>query len=333
MNRSGVVLVVDDTPANVRLLGRLLSADGYTVIEARDGHEAVHVALSALPDVVLMDIRMPRQDGFAACRALKAHPSTLLTPVILMTGAHEGADRLLAIEAGADDYVSKPIDRTELRARLRSLMRAKHYTDDLDSAEAVILSLGQTVEARSPYTHGHCRRLASYGEALGRALALSADELAALRRGGYLHDIGKIAIPDAILFKQGPLTPAETREMRRHTIVGDELCGALRALRLVRPIVRHHHERLDGGGYPDGLVGGAVPILAQIISLVDAYDAMTTDRPYRSACAPSAALESLYDDAARGWRDRGLVDAFAAIAPSFQSEAVTISVEPTEAVT
>jgi putative two-component system response regulator len=316
------VLVVDDTAANVRLLGRLLCADGYSVIEARDGQEAVHVATAALPDLVLMDIRMPRQDGFAACRELKSHPRTLLIPVILMTGAHESADRLLAIEAGADDYVSKPIDRTELRARVRSLMRVKHYTDDLDSAEAVILSLGLTVEARSPYTHGHCQRLASYGEALGRRLALSPDELAALRRGGYLHDIGKIAIPDAILFKQGALTPAEAQEMRRHTVIGDELCGTLRALRLVRPIVRHHHERLDGRGYPDGLAGLAVPLLAQIISLVDAYDAMTTDRPYRSACAPAAALESLYDDAAQGWRDRDLVDAFADIVPDRVREAM-----------
>jgi response regulator RpfG family c-di-GMP phosphodiesterase len=176
------VLVVDDTAANVRLLGRLLCADGYSVIEARDGHEAVEVATAALPDLVLMDIRMPRRDGFAACRDLKSHPRTLLIPVILMTGAHESADRLLAIEAGSDDYVSKPIDRTELRARVRSLMRVKHYTDDLDSAEAVILSLGLTVEARSPYTHGHCQRLASYGEALGRRLALSPDELATSAR-------------------------------------------------------------------------------------------------------------------------------------------------------
>jgi putative two-component system response regulator len=304
---TGVVLVVDDLASNLRLLERLLATDGYTVVTAADGAEALEVVHARRPDVVLMDVRMPVRDGFSACAELKGHADTRLTPVVLMTGSAERADRVRAIEAGADDFLTKPIDEPELRARVRSLVRLKRYTDDLDSAESVILSLARTVEARDPCTEGHCERLAEYAVTLGRRLGLQDEDLAALHRGGYLHDLGKIAIPDAILTKPGPLTAAEYDRMKHHAVIGEALCGELRALARVRPIVRHHHEKLDGSGYPDGLVGDEIPWLAQIMGVVDVFDALTTWRPYKKSMPPQQAIEQLESEVARGWRDRQLV--------------------------
>jgi putative two-component system response regulator len=310
----GTVLVVDDERTIVRLLERLLTTEGYVVLTAQDGDEALDIVRTKRPDVLLMDVRMPRRGGFDTCRHLKGDADTRLIPVVLMTGAAAREDRIQAIEAGADDFLTKPIDAQELKARVRSLMRLKRHTDDLDSAEAVILSLALTVEARDPYTDGHCHRLAAYGVVLGRRLQLGDDDLTALHRGGYLHDLGKIAIPDAILLKSGPLTPEETTTMRQHPVIGDRLCGNLRALHRVRPIVRHHHERLDGSGYPDHLSGDAVPLLAQIISIVDLYDAVTTARTYRPARGSEVACQMLIDEANRGWRRADLVDLFVATA-------------------
>jgi putative two-component system response regulator len=310
LSGSGTVLVVDDMDFNLRLLERLLVADGYVVLTAHDGDEALRVVRAAAPDVVLMDVRMPGRDGFSACNELKTDNETRLIPVVLMTGSAQRADRVKAIEAGADDFLTKPVDEPELRARVRSLLRLKRYTDDLDSAESVIMSLAHTIEARDPCTEGHCERLSRYAVLLGQKLHHSGDDIAALQRGGVLHDIGKIAIPDAILNKPGPLTDAEYARMKEHAEIGDRLCGNLRVLARVRPIVRHHHERLDGSGYPDGLQGAAVPKLAQIIGVVDVFDAMTTARPYKPALPVANAVEQLRVEVERGWRDARLVDAF-----------------------
>jgi len=307
---AGRVLVVDDVRANLELLRRLLMADGFEVSVARDGDEALTVVAREHPDLILMDVMMPRRNGLETCRQLKADPSTRLTPVVLVTASHDSADKLRGIEAGADDFLTKPINAHELQARVRSLVRLKRYTDDLDTAEAVIISLALTIEARDAYTDGHCQRLATSARALGERLALGERDLAALKRGGYLHDIGKIAVPDAVLLKAGPFTPVEFEVMKQHTVVGDRLCGELRLLRDVRPIVRSHHERLDGSGYPDGLRGGAVPLLAQILSVVDVYDALRTARPYKPALSREEAVHELEAEARRGWRDRTLVDVF-----------------------
>jgi putative two-component system response regulator len=197
------------------------------------------------------------------------------------------------------------------------LLRVKSYTDDLDSAESVIVSLALTIEARDPTTDGHCQRLAQYAAALGQALKLDEGDCCALTRGGFLHDVGKVGVPDAVLLKPGRLTPAETTLMRQHTIIGDRLCGELRALKRVRPIVRHHHERLDGSGYPDGLRGDAIPLLAQLVGIVDVFDALITDRPYRCALPVAVAAAELTADVARGWRRSDLVRAFLdQVAPS-----------------
>jgi putative two-component system response regulator len=226
---------------------------------------------------------------------------------VLVTALQDSSDRIRGLEVGADDFLSKPVNEAELTARVRSLLRIKRYTDELDSAVSVILSLALTIEARDITTDGHCQRLARYAATLGRELGLTADEIDALERGGYLHDIGKVGIPDAVLLKPSRLTPDEFAIMKRHTVIGDRLCGELRSLHRVRPIVRSHHERLDGSGYPDGLQGSGVPLLAQITGVVDVFDALTTARPYKRALPAERAYEELLLEAERGWRDRELV--------------------------
>jgi cyclic di-GMP phosphodiesterase len=306
------ILVVDDARENRTLLERLFTGHGYIVETAQDGESALECIARAAPDIVLLDVQMPGPDGFEVCRRLKNDPATRLIPIVLITGLSDGRSRLEGINAGADDFVNKPFDAEELLARIRSLVRLKQFTDDLDSAESVILSLALTVEARDATTSGHCQRLARYATMLGAALRLGNEEISALHRGGYLHDLGKIAISDAVLLKPHRLTESEYTEMKKHTVIGEKLCGPLRSLALVRPIVRHHHERLDGSGYPDQLRGSEVPLLAQIVGIVDAFDAITTNRPYRRAQPERFAFEQLRADAARGLCSRDLVETFIA---------------------
>jgi len=310
---AGRVLVVDDGEEFRAAVKRILTARGYIVSTAGNGDEAFEAIAEGQPDVVLLDVMMPGIDGFEICRQLKANPRTRLIPVMLVTGLTSREDRIRGIEVGADEFLSKPPDWQELTARVRSLIRLKRLTDDLESAESVMLSLAMTIEIRDPYTEGHCQRLANYASALGERLALPDEDLEALYQGGFLHDLGKIAIPDGVLLKPGPLSDREFEVMKQHPIVGARLCGGLRSLRRVQPIVRHHHERLDGSGYPDGLKGGQIPLLAQIMAIVDIYDALTTPRPYRPALDRGAACEELGREAARHWRRADLVQEFLAI--------------------
>ena len=312
---SGTILVVDDIEANARLLERMLTGDGHRVLVAHDGQEALDIVRARHPDLVLMDVLMPALGGLETCQRLKNDPATRFVPVVLVTALQESRDRLIGLEAGADDFISKPFNAQEVIARVRSLIRIKRYTDELDTAESVILSLALTIEARDSTTDGHCQRLSRYAVAFGRTLGLTAEEIAALARGGFLHDVGKVGIPDAVLLKTTKLTREEFLVMQQHTIIGDRLCGELRSLRRVRPIVRHHHERLDGSGYPDGLRGDLIPLLAQIMSVVDVFDALTTSRPYKPALPFEHACHELVREADRGWRRRDLVDAFISARP------------------
>ena len=304
------ILIVDDIPQNVDLVSSLMRAEGYEVTSAADGLEALARVASAPPDLILLDIMMPTLDGYAVCRQLKARPETRLVPIVLITALGDEADKLLGIEAGADDFLTKPFSQAELKARTRSLLKLKTFTDELEHAETMLLTLGRTVEAKDPYTQGHCERLAAYSVALGRVLGLQGDDLTALDRGGALHDLGKIGIPDAILLKPAGLTKAEWAIMREHPVIGERICLPLRSLRRVLPIIRHHHERWDGGGYPDGLSGETIPLTARILQVVDIFDALTTERPYKPALSQATALAALWDEVARGWRDPGVVEPF-----------------------
>lgn len=308
------IVVADDFAANIEAIQRILERDGHTVLPAANGEQTLSLVRLVLPDLVLLDVMMPDRDGFQICAGLKNDASTRLIPIVLITALNDSSDRIRGLDAGADDFLTKPVNPAELRARVRSLVRLKRYTDDLDSADATMLSLAMTIEARDPYTQGHCQRLATYATAFGAALGLAADEIAALRAGGVLHDIGKVGVPDAVLLKSGRLTRDEYLAMQQHTVIGDRLCAQLRSLRRVRPIVRHHHERLDGSGYPDGLSGRGVPLLAQLMGIVDVFDALTTARPYKSAMSVESACAELEREAARGWRRRDLVAVFVALA-------------------
>jgi putative two-component system response regulator len=304
------VLIADDQESIRTLFHRLLSADGHDVVLAQDGASALAAVYRDRPDVILLDVAMPLVDGLQVCRQLKADPATRLTPVVLVSGQTEITDRINGIEAGADEYLSKPVHPHELRARVRSLTRVKHLIDLLDSAEAAFVALALTIEARDPYTNGHCERLSRLAAQLGTAIGLGADDLHALRRGGYLHDIGKVGVPDSILLKPAPLTAEESAVMRRHPEIGDSLCAPLQSLRTVRPIILGHHERIDGSGYPAGLRGDAIPLLAQVVGIVDVYDALTSKRPYREALSHGQAVAFILEETHAGRFNPRYVEAF-----------------------
>jgi putative two-component system response regulator len=304
------ILIVDDESAARAALETLLRREGFEVNDADSGSSALAKCTSFRPDLILLDIVMPGMDGFEVCRRIKATPETRLTPVVLITGLSATVDRIKGINAGADDFLSKPIDFNELLARCRSLLRLKQITDELENAESVLFSLAYSIEARDPYTRGHCERLAAMSACLGEKVGLPEEYIKALRRAGIVHDIGKVVVPDAILLKPAPLLDCETEIMRKHPIVGERICAPLRTFRLVLPIIRHHHEKHDGSGYPDGLRGAEIPLTAAILQIADVYDALTTDRPYRAAILPEEALETMDKEAARGWWNRDLFEEF-----------------------
>jgi putative two-component system response regulator len=310
MPKLRTVLVVDDYEPNLRGLGLLLEQADYTVLTAANGRDALDIVRAERPDLVLLDVMMPGISGLDVCAEIKRNADTRLTPVVLISGAQQRQTRLAGLDAGADDFLNKPVDPEELQTRVRSLMRLKCLTDDLESAESLFLTLGRIIEARDPSTEGHCERLTDYATSLGRRLNLDAADLVALHRGAFLHDIGKIAIPDRVLLKKGRLTRKEYDLMKQHPVIGDGLCRTVRSFEAVRPIVRHHHERLDGRGYPDGLAGDDIPLLAQIVSIVDVFDALTTKRPYRKALPVATAYQMMQDIARDGWCRDDLLTAF-----------------------
>jgi putative two-component system response regulator len=314
--KAPTVLVVDDEESVQTFFVRLLTAEGYNVHVVGDGLSALAAVAKHAPDVVLLDVTIPELNGFEVCRRLRRESSTRLTPIVFVTGLQEREQRVEGLAAGADDFLTKPVDIQELLARVRSLARMKQYTDDLDSAGTIIMTLATMVEARDGYSEGHCHRMANYATSFGRALNLSDADLQALYRGGFLHDIGMLAIPDRVLRKNGPLDQVEFELVKSHTIVGDALCGQLRSLHAVRPIIRSHHERLDGSGYPDGLQNDQIPLLAQIMGVIDVYEALTTQRAYQTARPVDQAILVLRNHADRNWRRHDLVEEFVALVRS-----------------
>ena len=307
------ILVADDHHANVEMLSSMLQTQGYRVVCASDGDQAAELLASRSVDLALLDVMMPGQTGFAVCRSVKKNPQTRLVPVVLVTGLANTEDRIQGIECGADDFLNKPVKREELLARVRSLLRLKQFTDELENAETVLSSLALSIEAKDPYTEGHCDRLSKYSVTLAARLNLPAEERVALRRGGIVHDIGKVAVPEKILLKPGPLTPEERQVMEQHPVVGERICAPLRSFRAVLPIIRHHHERGDGSGYTDRLTNDNIPLSSRILQTVDVYDALTTDRPYRKALTAREAFAVMREEVKRGWWDGALVDTFEAV--------------------
>ena len=307
------VLVADDNELNLELLSGMLTAAGYAVVGARNGDQALAVVDEGVADIVLLDVVMPGKTGFTVCQKIKSRPETRLLPVVLVTALAETDDRIHGIMCGADDFLRKPIHKHELLARVQSLLRIKEFTGELENAETVLFSLAASIEAKDPYTEGHCQRLSDYSVALAERLGLCGEQRIALRRAGIVHDVGKVAVPDHILLKRTPLTNQEWQIIKQHPVVGERICSPLKSFRLVTPIIRHHHEKLDGSGYPDGLKGDQIPRTAQILQTVDIYDALTTDRPYRRALPSAEAFAIMRQEVRRGWWDSSLVDELEAL--------------------
>ncbi|MBD1853477.1 HD domain-containing phosphohydrolase [Leptolyngbya sp. FACHB-711] len=305
------ILVVDDHPSSRTTAVALLSVEGYEVLEAENGQAALNCLAGANPDLILLDVMMPGMDGYEVCRQLKQDEHTRLTPVIFVTALNDRRARLRGIEAGGDDFLSKPFDQLELSARVKSLIHQKRLNEDLDHAGKVLFSIARTIESRDPNTGDHCERLVQQGKAFGEFLRLPRNEVRDLSWGAYLHDIGKVGIPDAVLLKAGKLSDAEWEIMRQHVLIGEQICQPLQTMRGVTPIIRHHHERWDGSGYPDRLRGDEIPFLAQVFQLIDIYDALTHERPYKPAFSPQESLEIMMQETSKGWRNPDLMKRFA----------------------
>jgi putative two-component system response regulator len=296
-----VVLAVDDRLTNLELVQAYLAEVDCEVVTATSGNEALALIGQRPVDMVLLDVMMPELDGFEVCAQIKADPSTRLVPVVMVTALNNVSDRVHALETGADDFIAKPVDRIELVARVRSLIRLKSLYDRLDDSTRVVAALARAVEAKDSYTEMHTERVATSARELARTAGVPEGKLDDIFLGGLIHDIGKIGVPDSLLGKAGPLTTQEVAVMRSHVIVGEEIVGPLRSAAGVLPIIRHHHERWDGTGYPDRLAGEAIPLPARIVAVCDAFDAMVSDRPYRPSLGAERALEILRAGAGRQW--------------------------------
>lgn len=304
------VLIVDDMSTNRILIKQVLRNEAYTTVEAVDGVDAVDKITSQKFDVVLLDIMMPNLDGLGVLQQVRSDEQYNLLPIILLTSLGSPDDIVQGMELGATDYVTKPFNATELKARVNAAVAQKRLTDRLDDTESVLFSLARMVEARDENTGDHCDRLAHMSVVFGEELGLSYEQLEALRRGGVLHDIGKLGIPDSILLKKGELTDEEWAIMKHHTSIGASLCAPLRTMTQTVDIIRHHHERWDGSGYPEGLKGEEIPLLARVFQVVDIYDALSSERPYKAAFPPEKVKQILMEETSKGYWDPEIVSKF-----------------------
>jgi putative two-component system response regulator len=309
VNDTARILIVEDNDFVGEALMRLLQLEGHHVDLTTTGNAALHEVWASPPDLILLDMMLPDVDGKEVCSKLKSDEATRLIPILIISACDERESQLQVIAAGADGYLRKPVDMDELRARIAALVRTKRRNDTLETAESVIFALAAAVEAKDSYTEGHLQRLGHYATAIGERLGLGGAALTALRYGALLHDVGKVGIDEAIIRKQGPLTREEYRTMQQHTLIGARIVAPLRLAAVVGPIVRGHHEHWDGTGYPDRLAGERIPLGARIVSVADAFDAMTTQRPYNRVRSEIEALACLRAGAGVYW-DPQVVAAF-----------------------
>ena len=304
------VLVIDDDEQIRRLIVRLLGPMGHVLREASTAEEGLEKLREAPPDLVLLDMQLPGRSGHEVLEEIRADPRTRLIPVVMITGAATHERKLKAIEAGVTDFLDKPFSPEELVARVRALLELKLVTDALEDAEQVIIALARTIDARDSYTYGHSARVSLYAGLLGERIGLERRVLATVRQGALFHDFGKIAIRDAVLLKPAKLTPEEYAEIKRHPREGRDLLQNMKTLVQAMPVVYHHHERMDGSGYPDGLSGHAIPIAARVTTIADVFDALTTARVYRVALSRQEALGIMTEEVRKGWWDGRLLDEF-----------------------
>ena len=303
------ILICDDDPAVRGTLTRLLTHAGYTITAVGTGAQALAEVSREHPDLILLDVGLPDMSGFEICQRLRRAPDGDRLRIAMITGLTDAEARIAGLECGADDFLNKPFEFPVLLARVRALLRIRQLTDMLESTENVIVALARTVEARDAYTDAHLWRIAEYSCAVMRALGASEQDVKDTWYGGLLHDIGKIGVSDAVLHKPGRLTPEESAQMEQHPDIGAGIVATMRFASRVGPLVRFHHERWDGHGYPLGLSGEQIPLGARVIAVADSWDAMTTDRPYRKALEPEVAVKRLQEGAGSQW-DAQVVDMF-----------------------
>lgn len=307
MEKKPKILIVDDNKVNVELLRSQLKPYQYNLETSYDGEDALAKIASSPPDLVLLDLMMPKISGFEICKSIKQNKDTQFIPVIVITALQELDDKLKAIELGADDFLVKPINRLELTTRIKSLLHMKSLHDDLDTSEAILISLAEALEAKDFYTRGHSDRVAQIVVTIAKSMNIKERELDFMRKGSLLHDIGKIGIKESILLKPGKLTEEEMAHIRSHPARGYDICEPLKSLEPCLTIIRSHHERIDGQGYPDGLKGEEIPLPAKITAVADAFDAMTTDRPYRKGMSKETALKIFENEMESGQWDPDVV--------------------------
>ena len=316
------ILVVDDELTVRETLEDYLTTYGYRIVTAASAEAALEVLERSAVDLILTDVHMQSMSGVELCARLKGEARFQFTPIVLLTAHTDLEARVAGLVAGADDFFAKPVEFAELRTRVAVLLRVKALLDQREQAENVIKTLGETIEARDPYTGGHCQRLARYALALGRALGVDEPLLKALWLGGFLHDLGKVAVPDRILLKPGRLDLDERRIIQTHPAIGVEMVQSMQTLAGVRPIIRHHHERYDGSGYPDGLRDQAIPLGARIMAVVDVYDALRTARPYKAAWSHEHAVAILLRETEAGAWDPQIVTTFIGMLSTLGPDAV-----------
>jgi putative two-component system response regulator len=308
IQNKGEILVVDDDQRMLDIIGEFLGQEGYTLTFAHSGEDALEKLDQDWPDVILADLKMTGMGGIELVKRIRQRQEGKLTTVIVISGNLKGGALLEVLRAGADETIEKPFKIDELKMRVRNALKHKRLIDELDNAESILFSVARMVEARDRLTGDHCGRLQRYAAALGAALELSPDDIEILRRGAILHDIGKIGIPDDILNAPRKLTADEWTLMKQHPLIGEDLCKPLQIMRAPLVIVRSHHERWNGTGYPDGLKGEKIPFLARIFQVVDVFDALTSKRPYKEAWPISTAVQQLQEEESQGWYEPGLVE-------------------------
>lgn len=305
------VLVVDNHPFSRMTAVDMLSLDGYHVMEADSASFVLKCVLENNPDLILLDVMMPQMNGFEVCKRLKQDERTSQIPIVFVTVSDDRKSRLRCIEAGGDDILVKPLDRLALSTRVKSLIHQKRLNENLDQTEQVLFSIAKAIENRYLDNSNSSAKLAALAQAFGNYLQLSPIENQQLRYAAHLHNIGTIKIPDAVLLKKGELTTEERETINQHVLFAEELCQPLQNRCDVLPIIRHHHERWDGSGYPDGLIGDEIPYLAQVFQILDIYTALTSKRPYKQACTPAQALKIIEEEASKEWRNPQLTQQFA----------------------
>jgi len=309
-NTKPKVLVVDDNETNVELICMHLKPFPYQIQKAYDGDQALHMIQENPPDLILLDLMMPRVSGYEVCEKVKSNPKTALIPIIVITALRELEDKIKAMEFGADDFLIKPFNKLELTTRIKSLLRLKQLYDEMDHTENMVFALVEALEAKDIYTRGHSERVAKYSVILAQEMGLNNHEVEIIKKGSLLHDIGKIGVKDAVLNKVEKLTQEEIAHIRTHPSRGYEICKNLKSFEPYLPCIRWHHERMDGKGLPDGLVGNEIPISARVCSITDAFDAMTSNRPYRKGISPIQAANIFEREMNSGQWDTEIIKIF-----------------------